>query len=260
MTTGGPTRRSSRRPATLAARTAPSAPCRIRSAATVGWTEAAALPPAAVLTTTRSAQGSHSATSSARASSPVTSPTGIPHAPRIIAFRPYSPVGRPSRRVSTGGERVGVGDRPAPVARPGVIADEQRDVEAGVRTGTLHHRPRLLTLEHARRRMESGRQQVVHATVAVVDQDVVGAARQGTLDRGVRLADHQVHRGRIAGVTRAGRAGVVHPGDALHVDAHVDLHRTSSGPVRAWWPIQTCPSANRSAFQIGARAFVSSIA
>ena len=31
-------------------------------------------------------------------------------------------------------------------------------------------------------------------------------------------------------------------------------------PVRAWWPIQTWPSANRSAFQIGARAFVSSMA
>ena len=37
-------------------------------------------------------------------------------------------------------------------------------------------------------------------------------------------------------------------------------HASSAGPVRAWWPIQTCPSANRSAFQIGARAFVSSIA
>ena len=34
----------------------------------------------------------------------------------------------------------------------------------------------------------------------------------------------------------------------------------SSGPVRATSPIQTCPSANRSAFQMGARAFVSSIA
>ena len=33
-----------------------------------------------------------------------------------------------------------------------------------------------------------------------------------------------------------------------------------AGPSRAGSPIQTCPSANRSAFQIGARAFVSSIA
>jgi hypothetical protein len=30
--------------------------------------------------------------------------------------------------------------------------------------------------------------------------------------------------------------------------------------VRATSPIHTCPSSNRSAFQIGARAFVSSIA
>ena len=30
---------------------------------------------------------------------------------------------------------------------------------------------------------------------------------------------------------------------------------SSGGPIRAWCPIQTCPSANRSAFQIGARAF-----
>ena len=34
----------------------------------------------------------------------------------------------------------------------------------------------------------------------------------------------------------------------------------SSGPVRATSPIQTWPSVNRSAFQIGARALVSSIA
>ena len=57
---------------------------------------------------------------------------------------------------------------------------------------------------------------------------------------------------------------MVDPGDALHVDADVDPHAPSSGtpvgPVRAVSPIQTCPSANRSAFQIGARAFVSSIA
>ena len=33
-----------------------------------------------------------------------------------------------------------------------------------------------------------------------------------------------------------------------------------SGPVRAMSPIHTCPSVNRSAFQIGTRAFVSSIA
>ena len=34
----------------------------------------------------------------------------------------------------------------------------------------------------------------------------------------------------------------------------------SGGPVRAGWPIHTWPSLNRSAFQIGALAFVSSIA
>lgn len=33
-----------------------------------------------------------------------------------------------------------------------------------------------------------------------------------------------------------------------------------AGPILAGCPIQTWPSANRSAFQIGARAFVSSIA
>jgi hypothetical protein len=41
---------------------------------------------------------------------------------------------------------------------------------------------------------------------------------------------------------------------------HATHHASSAGPVRAWWPIQTWPSTNRSAFQIGARALVSSIA
>ena len=39
--------------------------------------------------------------------------------------------------------------------------------------------------------------------VAVVDEDVRRAAGEGALDRGVRLADHQVDGGRIAGVARA---------------------------------------------------------
>ncbi len=38
------------------------------------------------------------------------------------------------------------------------------------------------------------------------------------------------------------------------------VRQRGGGPSRAGSPIQTCPPANRSAFQIGARAFVSSIA
>ena len=48
--------------------------------------------------------------------------------------------------------------------------------------------------------------------------------------------------------------------NALHVDADVRPHEPGSAPLRAGWPIQTWPSAKRSAFQIGARALVSSMA
>ena len=173
--------------------------------------------------------------------------------------------GRPS--IEPGLDRrlaVGVGDRPARVPGPGVIADEQghiegrRAVRPGLRPGD--HRPGLLALEHPGRRMEVGGQQVVHGPVAVVDQDVGRAAGQGSLDRGIRLGDHELDRDRVAHVLRVRRVRVTDPADALHVDADVDPHRASSGPERAGCPIQTCPSANRSAFQIGARAFVSSIA
>ena len=100
--------------------------------------------------------------------------------------------------------------------------------------------------------MERRGQQVVHVPVAVVDEDVGGAGGERALDGGVGLGDHQVDRGRVADVRGVGRVRVADPADALHVDADVDPHASSSvGPVRAGWPIQTCPSAKRSAFQIG---------
>ena len=65
--------------------------------------------------------------------------------------------------------------------------------------------------------------------MAVVDEDVVGAGRDCPGDRGVRLADHQVHRSRVAGVARPGRARVVDARDALHVDTQVDPHHDLLG-------------------------------
>ncbi len=110
--------------------------------------------------------------------------------------------------------------------------------------------------------MEIRGQQVVHVPVAVIDEDVRGAGGQRTLDRGGRLADHQVDRDRVAAIRRIRRVGMTDAGDPLHVDADVDPHAPSSGAaaVRAGSPIHTWPSSKRSAFQIGARAFVSSIA
>ena len=74
---------------------------------------------------------------------------------------------------------------------------------------------------------------------------------------------HELDRRGVLAVVAPGRAGMTDPGEPLHVDAEVGLHDPSdSGPadVRAGVPIQTWPSVNCSAFQIGARAFVSSIA
>ena len=139
--------------------------------------------------------------------------------------------------------RVRVGDRPARVARTGVIPDEQGDIERrrAIRPGpgTRDHRPGLLSLEHPRGRVEVGRQQVVHVPVAVVHEDVRRAGGQRALDGGIRLTDHQVDRNGIAPIRRVRRVRVVHPGDALHVDADVDPHEPSSGPVRAACPIPT---------------------
>ena len=44
---------------------------------------------------------------------------------------------------------VGVRDRAPRVAGPGVVADEERDVEAGAGSRPFDHRPRLLALEEA---------------------------------------------------------------------------------------------------------------
>jgi hypothetical protein len=127
-----------------------------------------------------------------------------------------------------------MGDRPARMPGTCVVTHEQGDVEPGVGPRSLHHRPRLLALQDARRRVDPLRQQIEHAAVAVVDKDVLGTGRDGPFDRGIRLADHQIHRGRISGVAGTGGTRVVDAGDALHVDAHVDAHHPSSGPVRAW--------------------------
>ncbi len=164
-----------------------------------------------------------------------------------------------------GPARIGVGDRASRVPGPGVVPDEQGDVEcrATVRPGlgAGDHRPGLLALEDPGRRVQLGREQVAHVPVAVVDQDVVRAGGDRALDGGVRLADHELDGRGIADVRRIRRVRMADAADALHVDADVHPHDgPSSSPVRAACPTQTWPSANRSAFQIGTRAFVSSIA
>ncbi len=127
-----------------------------------------------------------------------------------------------------------MGDRSARMAGPGVIADEERDIEARTRRPrALDHRPCLLALQDPGGRVDPVGQQVVHPAMAVVDEDVVGAGRQRTLDRGVRLADHQLDSGRVALVAGRRRVRVVDATDAFHVDAEVDPHPASSGPVRA---------------------------
>jgi hypothetical protein len=50
--------------------------------------------------------------------------------------------------------------------------------------------------------------------VAVVDEDVGRAGRERALDRGVRLADHQLDRCRVAAVGRVGGMRVVDAADA----------------------------------------------
>ena len=160
-------------------------------------------------------------------------------------------------------EGVGVGDRPEQVPGPGVIAHEQRHAEAAIGPGAGDHRPGLLALEEDRPWVEPGLVQVVHAAMAVVDEHLGRAAGEGSVDRGVRLTGHQLDGRRVALVLATRRVVVADPGDPLHVDADVDLHDPSSvgsAAVRAGAPTQMWPSVNRSAFQIGARAFVSSIA
>ena len=113
-----------------------------------------------------------------------------------------------------------MGDGPARMAGPRVVADEQRDIEPGSAAPS--------TIDHAfwpwrtrARRVDPVGQQVVHPAVAVVDEDVVGAGRQRALDGGVRLADHQLDGGRVAVVAGVRRVRVVDPGDPLHVDAQM---------------------------------------
>ena len=147
-----------------------------------------------------------------------------------------------------------------------MVADEEGDPEPPVGARALDHRPRLLALEDPRPAVELGRPEVEHRAVAVVDEHLGCAAVERAPDRGVRFADHERDGIRVAAVGASRRGRMVDAGDALHVDADVDLHRACPsappppGPVRAGSPIQTWPSAKRSAFQMGARAFVSSIA
>ena len=176
MTTGGPTRRSSRPPA-AAARTARSEPARMRSAATVGMDGRG-----------RVATGRGLDHDALRPRQPVGDLLGQGvvagdeadrHAPRpedhrveaVLAGR-AAVQARLDRRASN---RYG---RWFPRGWPGprVVADEERDIEPRVRSRTLDHRPRLLALQDARGRMDRHRQEVEHAAVAVVDEDVLGAA------------------------------------------------------------------------------------
>ena len=91
--------------------------------------------------------------------------------------------------------------------------------------------------------MEVVGQQVVHVPVAVVDEDVRRAGRQRTLDRGVRLGDHQVDGDWVAPIRGIGGGGMIDAPDPFHVDADIDPHAASSGPavgpVRAGSPIHT---------------------
>ena len=97
-----------------------------------------------------------------------------------------------------------------------------------------------------------GRRDVDAAAVAPHAAASVGRARQERLEL-LRLPD-RLHARSMAGREAEGRryAAGDRPGTALRPGRR--------GPVRATSPIQTSPSSNRSAFQIGARAFVSSIA
>ena len=151
--------------------------------------------------------------------------------------------------------------RSARMARPCVVADEQRHREASGR-GPLDHAPRFRADDEVGTAVDRRGRQVEHLAVAVVDDHLGGAAVEGPLDGGIRLADHELHRGGVARVPAPSRLGRGDPGDPFHVHAEIDLHLalSSSGPLRAGWPIQTAPSAKRSDFQIGARAFSSSMA
>ena len=60
--------------------------------------------------------------------------------------------------------------------------------------------------------------------MAVVDEDVGRPGSDGARDRRVRLADHQVGRGRVLGVRPPRGPGVADPGDPFHVDAEIDPH------------------------------------
>jgi len=66
-----------------------------------------------------------------------------------------------------------VGDGAHRVAGAGVVADEQRDADRAAGPGTLDHRPGLLALDQPGGRVERLAGEVVHGSVAVVDDDSV---------------------------------------------------------------------------------------
>ena len=105
-----------------------------------------------------------------------------------------------------------------------MVADEQGDPDPGVRPRTGDHRPRLLALEDARLRQQVSRAQVVHPTVAVIDEDVGRPAGACAGDRRICLPDHELDTRRIAGVVAPRGSRMGDPGDALHVDGYPDLH------------------------------------
>ena len=213
------------------------APSAISSAAAAGWSDAALLPAGRVLDDDplrpRQPLGD------LFGEGVVARHQADRHAPRA-QHRGVDPVlaGRPAvqpRRRRPAAVRVG--DRPARVAGPGVVADEQGDAERpGRRPGALDHRPRLLALEDPRPAVELGGPEVEHRAVAVVDEDLRRAAVERAPDRGVRLADHERDGGGVAAVAAIRRGRMADAGDALHVDADVDLHAVRPRRRRAVRP------------------------
>ncbi len=103
---------------------------------------------------------------------------------------PYSPTGRPAKRRERRAAGVRVRDGARGMPGTGVIAHEERHIEASVGR-RLDHAQGLAALDQAGPVVDRLRGQVVHRAVAVVDDDLGRAAVECTRDGRVRLAVHQ---------------------------------------------------------------------
>ena len=151
--------------------------------------------------------------------------------------------------------------RPSP-SRTGARSRRRVGAGPGPGSGRRPRRPaggpsRLRPLTPNRRRI--ARSWPIVVDVAAFDAPGRREAR-GPCQQGVELRclRQLLHARSMAGAATGGatrRLAAARPGPGGRASAG-----GGSAAVRATWPIQTCPSVNRSAFQIGARAFVSSMA